>query len=712
MILNSINYVGQKSLIQADKIRKTIDLLEGGATIPFIARYRKEQTGSLDEEDIFKIKKYHEEYLEFIHRRDYILKTLEDTGILTDELKKKILACFEIAQLEDLYAPYKQKKQSKADLARQNGLEPLALKLMSDQKFNLEIEAEKLICKAFDNVDSVLEACRHIVADFIHKDEALRSQLRNVFMKSAVLVCKLVKGKEAEAVKFKDYWNFQENFYKIPAHRYLAICRAENEKLLRVSFNIDQDSFIYFIQKKYQWRHPKQQARQIEITIDDVLDRLILPLIIAQQRQELKEKADQKSIEIFGKNLRQALLEAPLGQQAILAIDPGFRTGCKCACIDSSGSLLEYFTIFPVEPQNNKKESKEIIDRCIKKHSITHFAIGDGTAGKEVKEWMESMSWDSDIKVFSVDESGASVYSASSLAREEFPNLDIVYRGAISIGRRLQDPLAELIKIDPKSIGFGQYQHDVNQKWLQERLDYEVSSCVNSIGVQLNTASATLLSYISGIGPTLAQSIVKYRNENGPFATKSELLKVSRLGAKVFEQCAGFVRIRAGKHSLDNTAVHPERYILVESIAKSIGHTVKELVETPEITTKIQLQNFVSEQCQIETLQDILLEIKRPGIDPRGLLQSFSFDQSIKSISDLQIGMWIPGMVKNIVQFGVFVDLGLKESGLIHVSELSHEFVKDPSQVVALRQKLLVRVIGLDISQKKIQLSLKNEFKE
>ncbi|MBK9272111.1 MAG: helix-hairpin-helix domain-containing protein [Saprospiraceae bacterium] len=705
--MHSLAYISQRTEIPQKQIQKTLALLHSGASIPFIARYRKEQTGSLNEVDIFAIQKFQSEYTELSNRKEYIIKALEELGVLTKEFEQKIIHCQDLKSLEDWFAPYKKKKKTKADLARENGLEPLALKLMSNAHFDLDSEATRLVCETFADKNEVLEGVRQIVADIIHKDDEIRGRLQGIYFKTALLNSKLIKSKEAAAQKYKDYWDFKEPLSKIPPHRYLAICRAENEKLVRLVIDSDEEYMLGLLHRKYRWHHPVSHARQVEMAVKDALDRLILPLIESRLRSELKDKSDVQSIEVFGKNLRQALLEAPLGQKSVLAIDPGFRTGCKCVCLDASGNLLDYFTIFPVEPVKDEKGSMTRVLAYLGKYNIKTVAIADGTAGKEVKQWLEQYPQTRDFEIYSVDESGASVYSASAIAREEFPDLDLVFRGSVSIGRRLQDPLSELIKIDPKSIGFGQYQHDVNQKWLQERLDFEVSSCVNAVGVQLNTASAYLLSYISGIGLVLAQSIVRFRNENGPFKTKRDLLKISRLGDKVFEQCAGFVRIREGSHPLDNTAVHPERYPLVEKMAKSIGSSLDALIRDASLIEKIPFSNFVDEECSSDTLEDILTEIKKPGIDPRGRLEVFSFDPRIQTIQDLQIGMCLPVMVKNIVQFGIFVDLGIKESGLIHVSEMSHDFVKDPSQVVQLRQKLMAKVIGLDLPAKKIQMSLK-----
>jgi uncharacterized protein len=704
---DSIHYISERTAISRTQIQNTLRLLEAGASIPFIARYRKEITGGLLEQELFQISQTLRNHEELIARKEYILKTLAESGVLHPDLEKKLLNCQEIQMLEDLYAPYKQKKKTKADLARESGLEPLALKILSHYIFPLKQEAGKLICEKFPDVSSVLEGTRHIISDQIHKNDELRARLRKMMYRNGTLTARLVKSKEQEAAKYRDYFNYQESLHKVMPHRYLAICRAENEKMLRVSIDTDHSPLLDQIRYKYSYRHSAELSQQVAMAIEDALERLILPLLEAQIRQELKEQADKSSIEVFGRNLRQALLEPPLGQKSILAIDPGFRTGCKCVILDESGSLMDHFTIYPVEPKNATVESERILRHKLELYQIKSFAIGDGTAGKELLSWLESWTGPFEAEIFSVDESGASVYSASELARKEFPDLDIVFRGAVSIGRRLQDPLAELIKIDPKSIGLGQYQHDVNQKWLQDRLDFEVSSCVHQVGVQLNTASPELLGYISGIGPALAQAIVRYRAENGFFKSKNELMNVPRLGAKAFEQCAGFVRIRDGKHPLDNTGVHPERYNLVEKIARSLKLDTESLVRNPAVLDQIKLTEFVSEDCSLESLKDILSEIKRPGLDPRGQLEAFHFDHRIKSIQDLQIGMELPAIIKNITQFGAFADIGIKESGLIHVSEIRQEFVRDAGSILKLKQKVKVRVIGLDPGLGRIQLSMK-----
>lgn len=703
----AIAYISDKTSISRAQVQSTLRLIEGGATIPFIARYRKEATGGLQEQEIFQIGQTHQNFEDLIARKDYVLKTLTELGVLNAELEKKIRSCQEMQALEDIYAPYKQKKKTKADVARENGLEPLASKIFSNYIFPLIPEARKFVCPIFPDVDSVLEGARHIISDQVHKNDELRAYLRKTVLRNGVLTAKLVKGKDSEAAKYRDYFNYREPLTKVMPHRYLAICRAENEKLLRVGMDIDRTPLSDQLRYKYRFRHSAELEKQVSLALEDALDRLILPLLEAQIRQELKERADKSSIDVFGSNLRQALLEPPLGQKSLLAIDPGFRTGCKCVILDESGALLDHFTIYPVEPKNAAEESMRILQHKIELYQLSTLAVGDGTASKELMSWLESWTGPYQLHVFPVDESGASVYSASELARKEFPDLDIVFRGAVSIGRRMQDPLAELIKIDPKSIGLGQYQHDVNQKWLQERLDFEVSSCVNQVGVQLNTASAELLGYISGIGPALAQAIVRYRGENGFFQSKTELLKVPRLGAKAFEQCAGFVRIRDGNHPLDNTGVHPERYALVEKIARSLRTDLENMVRNPGMLDQVQIADFVSEECSLESLQDILSEIRRPGLDPRGQLEIFSFDPRVRSINDLYVGLELPAIVKNITQFGAFADIGIKESGLIHVSEIKNEYVRDPGSVLKLRQKVRVRVIGLDLTLGRIQLSMK-----
>lgn len=702
-----IDFIATRTQISKKGIQNTISLLDSGSSIPFIARYRKEATGSLHEEEVFDIQKYQKLYQDIQSRKEYILKTLAEQQKLTKELENAIRECSDLHMLEDIYAPYKQKKKTKADVAREHGLEPLAHGVMSHGNYSIQIAAKQFKHPDYPDLESVLDGVRSIIADLIHQDLELREQLRRIVKKEGILKSVLVKSKKTEAQKFRDYFEYQELLHRIAPHRYLAVCRGEEEKFLRLSIQIQESDLLFRITKKYRYRHSAENAYQLELAIQDAWDRLIFPLIQSQIRQELKEQADIKSIEVFGKNLRQALMEAPLGEKKLIAIDPGFRTGSKLVVLDASGQLLEYTNIYPLEPQNAKTASLQTLTQLMEKNSVNTIAVGNGTGGKEMCQWLEQHFSNQNIEIHSVDESGASIYSASAIARQEFPDLDLIYRGAISIGRRLQDPLAELIKIDPKSMGLGQYQHDVHQKWLVDRLDYEVSKCVHAVGVQLNSASAVLLSYISGIGSNLAESIVQYRNQMGFFKTKSELLKIPRLGAKVFEQCAGFVRIRNGKHPLDNTAVHPERYPLVTKMAESIQMSLEALVGQEKNTSQIQLAQFISDDCQISSLQDIISEINKPGIDPRGKLMPFAFDHSIKSIEDVREGMILPAIIKNITQFGAFADIGIKESGLIHISEMSDQHIKDVGDRLTLRQKLLVKVLKVDLPLKRIQLSLR-----
>ena len=699
-----VSYTG----LTSRQVKNTLDLLEDGASIPFIARYRKEKTQSLNEQEIRLIKQASQIFEDLFDRRNFILQKLDEQGVLTNELKTKILGAKDLISLEDLYLPYKKRKRSKADIAIENGLEPLAMKIIQNINIDLNTEINQFIPTPYHSRSEVLDGIKFIISDFINRDDELRHRLRNRMWNEGLLVSKLSKGKELSAEKFKDYFDFKELLKKIPSHRYLAIRRGEEEKLLKVDLFLEDDVFIKIIGRKYFSLGSKDLLLLMRLAVEESWTRLLYPSLVLQIHHRLKEKSDQAAIDVFGMNLRQILLEAPLGSKKILAIDPGFRSGCKVVCLDARGNLIDHFVIFPLEPVLEKYKSAEKLLSSLKVNDISDIAIGDGTGGRELGVWLLEILDGKNINVHVVSESGASIYSASELAGSEFPDLDLTFRGSISIGRRLMDPLSELIKIDPKSIGVGQYQHDVNQKLLKDRLDQEIVSCVNSVGVQVNTASAQLLSHVSGIGLTLAKSIVDYRDKNLEFKTKSQFLNVPRFGQKAFEQSAGFLRIRNGTHPLDNTGVHPERYVLVDEMAASLKHRLSELIESKELIDKIDLSKFISEEVNIDTLRDIINDISKPGLDPRGEIKLFSFDPSVKTIDDVFQGMILPGIVLNITQFGAFVDIGIKESGLIHKSEISESFVDDPLKLLKLRQKLMVRVILVDHERKRIQLSIKN----
>ena len=694
------------------QIKSTLDLLKEGASIPFIARYRKERTQSLDEHQIRLIKSTSDLFEDLWNRKNFILDTLNEQGVLTSELKGKILEAKDMLTLEDLYLPFKKRRKTKADIAIENGLEPIAMRIIQKVKLNLDAELIPFIPTPYQSKIDALEGIKHIISDIINRDDELRLRLRNRIWNEGILVSKLSKGKENQAQKFKDYFKYHELVKKIPSHRYLAIRRGEEEKLLKVDVELNEIDFIEIIERKYFNDGSSKLSQIMKSAVEEAWSKMLFPSLVLQVNHRLKEKSDIAAIDVFGNNLRQILLEAPLGSKRILAIDPGFRSGCKVVCIDETGNLLNHFVIFPLEPVLEKSVSKEKLMSAINSYKILDIAIGDGTGGREVSAWLSEILESSNVNVHVVSESGASIYSASELAGSEFPELDLTFRGAISIGRRLMDPLSELIKIDPKSIGVGQYQHDVNQKILKDRLDQEIISCVNAVGVQVNTASVQLLSFVSGIGPTLAKNIVEYRDKNYEFKTKGELLNVPRFGQKAFEHSAGFLRVRDGKYPLDNTGVHPERYELVDAMAVSVNHTLEELISSKNFIQKIDLTKFISDSTNLDTLKDIINDISKPGLDPRGEIKLFSFDPTVKTINDIVQGMILPGIVLNITKFGAFIDIGIKESGLIHVSEMSAKFIEAPLKILSLRQKILVKVILVDYERKRIQLSIKDlDFK-
>ena len=674
--------------------------------MPFISRYRKEKTGSLDEVQVADIQKAQKKYKELEARKETILNAIEEQGKLTDKLKTKILDIYDSVELEDIYLPFKRKRKTKAGVARENGLEPLAKIIRNQRSHNIHQDARRFLNQNVKSTDEAIEGAQFIIAEWISEDERIRDKTRSIMRKNGVLVSQVVKKKIEDAQKYRDYFDFQERIAKCPSHRLLAILRGNNEGFLRMRLEIDHDRMMQSIKYKYVSPHAPC-ADLLEEAIKDGYKRLILPSIENQILQEFKEIADKVAIEVFVKNLRQLLLSAPLGQVSTLAIDPGFRTGCKVVALDENGNLLKYATIFPHPPQSNTPEAIRIISSMIDKYQIRAIAIGNGTAGRETQDFIRSMNLEN-IEIHMVNEDGASIYSASPLAREEFPNQDVTVRGAVSIGRRLMDPLAELVKIDAKSIGVGQYQHDVNQSLLKESLDQTVVSCVNRVGINLNTASKHLLTYVSGLGDTIAGNIVEYRRENGNFTKKAQLKKVPRLGEKAFVQAAGFLRIRDAQNPLENTGVHPEAYFLVEQMAKDLNSTTSQLISDKSTLKNVDLKRYCNEQFGLPTLQDIIKELEKPGLDPRGEISTFSFDGRIKTIEDVKAGMILPGIITNITNFGAFVDIGVKEGGLVHISQIANTFIKNPADVLALQQKVTVKVLDVDTRRGRINLSMKN----
>lgn len=698
--------ISSRLKISESSVLATLKLLEQGNTIPFISRYRKEITNNLDEVQILDIKNEYGRLEEINSRKDTIIKEIERQGKLTSELKKAIEETEDLAVLEDIYLPFKPKRKTKAATAKEMGLEPLAKSIFSQKDFNLHKEAEKYINEKVKDPDAALEGAGYIIAEWINEDKAVRESIRNLFEKEAVIYSKLLKGMEEQGVKYRDYFDFSEPLKKISSHRFLAIKRAEKEDVLKVWIAPQEDDSLEIMQKLLIFS--KNQASEfMKSVIKDCYKRLLHPSLETEFINMAKEKADKEAIKVFADNLRQLLLAPFLGRKRVLAIDPGFRTGCKVVCLNEQGDLLFHDTIYPHPPIGKMEESARKIKEMIDKFDIEVIAIGNGTASRETSQFINIFFEDTSIKVFIVSESGASVYSASSVAREEFPDHDVTVRGSVSIGRRLMDPLAELVKIDPKSIGVGQYQHDVDQSKLKESLDYTVESCVNMVGVNLNTASKHLLMYVSGLGPKIAQNIIEYRKENGAFLTRNDLKKVPKLGEKIFEQCAGFLRIEDGKNPLDSSAVHPESYYIVEKIAQDLGIDLADIVGDGNIKDKISLSNYVDGKTGILTLQDILMELAKPGRDPRENVDDFEFKKDILSIDDLKAGMILNGIINNITNFGAFVDIGIKEYGLIHISELSHKFIKNPHEVVKINQKVNVKIIDVDYERKRISMSLK-----
>ena len=691
--------------ISEKQISSTLHLLGEGATIPFISRYRKEATGGLDEVQIEQIKEQHDKLCDIAKRKETILGTITEQGKLTAELKKRINDTWNPTELEDIYLPYKPKRKTRAEAARQKGLEPLATLLLLQRENNLSARAASFVKGEVKDVEDALKGARDIIAEQVNEDERARNAVRNQFSRQAEINAKVVKGKEEEAAKYRDYFDFSEPLKRCTSHRLLAIRRAEAEGLLKVSISPDDEACIERLERQFV-RGNNECSEQVSEAAIDAYKRLLKPSIETEFAAQSKEKADDEAIRVFTENLRQLLLAAPLGQKRVLAIDPGFRTGCKVVCLDAQGNLLHNENIYPHPPVGKTGEAASKLRKMVEAYQIEAISIGNGTASRETEDFINQQTFDRQIPVFVVSEQGASIYSASKIARDEFPDYDVTVRGAVSIGRRLMDPLAELVKIDPKSIGVGQYQHDVDQTKLKKALDQTVENCVNLVGVNLNTASSHLLTYISGLGPQLAQNIVNYRAENGAFNSRKELMKVPRMGAKAFEQCAGFLRIPGAKNPLDNTAVHPESYHIVEQMAKDLKCTVNELIADKELRRKINISNYVTPIVGLPTLQDIMQELEKPGRDPRKTIKVFEFDKNVRTIADLREGMILPGIVGNITNFGAFVDIGIKENGLVHLSQLAERYISDPTEIVSIHQHVMVRVMNVDTDRKRIQLSM------
>jgi len=701
-----IQLIAQQVGIQYLQVENAILLLDEGATVPFISRYRKERTGSLDEVQIESIKDWKEKMEELLKRKETIYNTIQEQDLLTAELQKRIEDCFDPTELEDIYLPYKPKRRTRASIAREKGLEPLAKIIMKQLDPDIQLKAYSFINELVESVDDALGGARDIIAEWINENEKARAIVRREFDKGAFITSKVIKVKEEEGAKFHDYFDWNEPLKKCPSHRLMAMRRGENEGFLRVSVSPESDQPIQRLLRFF--IHSNNScADQMELAVADSYKRLLHPSIETEFANSSKEKADEEAIRVFADNLKQLLLAAPLGQKRVLALDPGFRSGCKVVCLDAQGNLIHNETIYPHKPQEEVKQAARKISSLVSSYQIEAVAIGNGTASRETEQFIKKLHFDRELKVFVVSEDGASIYSASKIARDEFPQYDVTVRGAVSIGRRLLDPLAELVKIDPKSIGVGQYQHDVDQKKLKNSLDKVVESSVNLVGVNVNTASPHLLTYVSGLGPLLAQNIIDFRKENGPFNSRTELQKVARMGAKAYEQAAGFLRIPDAANPLDNSAVHPESYFVVQKIATDLKCSIQELISNEELQKKIVWSDYVTDQIGLPTLEDIKKELAKPGRDPRSAIKIFEFAPDIYKVEDLQVGMILPGIVTNITKFGVFVDLGVKQDGLVHVSQMADRFISDPSEIVKLHQHVHVKVIELDLQRKRIQLSLK-----
>lgn len=691
------------------RVENTLKLLQGGATIPFISRYRKEATGGFDEVQIGDIHTRYEKLCELAKRKETVLSTIEEQGKLTDTLRERISNCWDATELEDIYLPFKPKRKTRAEAARQKGLEPLAMLLLMQRENNLSARVRQFVKGDVKDEEDALKGARDIIAEQVNEDERARNLIRNQFSRQAMITSKVVKGKEKEeaALKYRDYFDFSEPLKKCTSHRLLAIRRGEAEGILKVSITPDDESACTERLERQYVHGNGECSAQVAEAVNDAYKRLLKPAIETEFSALSKEKADEEAIRVFAENLRQLLLAPPLGQKRTMGIDPGYRTGCKVVCLDAQGTLLHNEAIYPHPPKSETALAGRKLVKLVEQYKIEAIAIGNGTASRETERFVTSQRYDREVQVFVVSEDGASIYSASKIARDEFPEYDVTVRGAVSIGRRLMDPLAELVKIDAKSIGVGQYQHDVDQSKLKASLDQTVESCVNLVGVNVNTASKHLLTYVSGLGPTLAQNIVDYRTENGAFHSRKELLKVPRMGAKAFEQCAGFLRIPQADNPLDNSAVHPESYAIVEKMAKDLKCSVADLIKNKELRSQIDIKNYVTDTVGLPTLTDILQELDKPGRDPRQKIQVFEFDKNVQTIDDLREGMELPGIINNITNFGCFVDIGVKENGLVHISQLADKFVSDPTTVVSMHQHVRVRVLSIDHERKRIQLTMK-----
>ncbi|MBO5829097.1 MAG: Tex family protein [Paludibacteraceae bacterium] len=703
MTYNSI--IAKNLNLQEYQVSNTLKLLAEGATIPFISRYRKERTGELNEVQIQEIQLQYEKLTELEKRKQTVLKSIEEQGKLSDPLKKKISDCCNLIELEDIYLPFKPKRRTKAEIAREKGLEPLAQIIFKQDEKEPDSKALAFVKGDVKDVEDALQGASEIIAEWISENEVARERIRQNYNRDAIITSKVVKGKEKEGEKYKDYFELSEPLKRCSSHRLLAMRRGESEGFLRVTISSDDERNIDRINPLFV-KGRTRSSQIVEEAVKDGYKRLIKPSMESEFTTSSKEKADDEAIKVFAENLKQLLMASPLGEKRVLAIDPGYRTGCKVVCLDAQGNLLHNETIYPHPPQNERTKAMSKISHLVETYQIEAISIGNGTASRETEQFIQSIRFDRKVQVFVVSENGASIYSASPIAREEFPNYDVTVRGAVSIGRRLMDPLAELVKIDAKSIGVGQYQHDVDQGKLKRSLDQTVINCVNLVGVNLNTASKHLLTYISGLGPQLAQNIVDYRAENGAFYNREELKKVARLGSKAYEQCAGFLRISNGNNPLDNTAVHPESYGIVKKMAKDLGSTVEELISNKELRKKITPEKYITETIGLPTLKDIMEELDKPGLDRRKAIKVFEFDPTIRTIEDVKIGVTYPGIVTNVTNFGAFVDIGVKENGLVHISQMADHFINSPSEVVALHQHVNVKVLEVDIARKRIQLTM------
>ena len=700
-----ISLISSALQLSDKQIRNAIQLFNEGATIPFISRYRKEMTEGMDEVQLGDTKDQYDKLCELAKRKLAVLKSIEEQGKLTGELTVRIDNCWDITELEDIYLPYKPKRRTKAEIAREKGLEPLAKMLMKQQSNEVERMALQFVNDKVENVEDALSGARDIMAEWINESEAARNSIRLIFGREAIISSKLIKGKDEEAQKYRDYFEMSEKLVRCSSHRLLAMRRGEAEGFLRVNISPEDDHCLEKLDRIF-IKGETESSQQVAEAITDAYKRLLKPSIENEFAAESKAKADKEAIRVFAENLRQLLLAPPLGQKRVLGIDPGFRTGCKVVCLDAQGKLLHNETIYPHPPVNETSQAMRKVQKMVEAYDIQAIAIGNGTAGRETEQFIQNTRFDREVKLFVVSENGASIYSASKIARDEFPDYDVTVRGAVSIGRRLMDPLAELVKIDPKSIGVGQYQHDVDQNQLKKALDQTVENAVNRVGVNLNTASKHLLTYISGLGPLLAQNIVDFRSENGAFKSRKQLLKVPKMGAKTFEQCAGFLRIPEGEQILDNSAVHPESYGIVEAMASDLKVEVKDLIQNKDLKKSIDLQKYITPVVGLPTLNDILLELEKPGRDPRSAIQVFEFEASVKKITDLKIGMELPGIITNITNFGAFVDIGIKENGLVHVSNMADRYISNPAEVVSVHQHVKVRIIEVDEVRKRVQLKL------